>query len=61
MTPFLRFVDVRTSSLRVVLVGLALCAALAVFSVSNGTAANKSFATGTLIIPMDTDTAGNHA
>jgi len=52
---------VRTTPLRFALVGLALCAALAVFSVGSGSAANKSFATGTLIIPMDTDTAGNHA
>ena len=56
----LNFVRALTTPLRFVLVGLALCAALAVFSVGSGTAGTKSFASGTLIIPMDTDTTGNH-
>jgi uncharacterized repeat protein (TIGR01451 family)/uncharacterized repeat protein (TIGR02543 family) len=50
-----------STPLRFALVGLALCATLAVFSVNSGNAGVKSFATGTLIIPMDTDTAANHA
>src|SRR6185369_15138599 len=49
------------SPFRVVLVALALCAVLGVFSASGVNAANKSFASGTLIIPMDTDTAPGHA
>src|SRR5437879_1817871 len=58
---FTSFARVRTSPLRFVLVGLAVCAALAVVFPSSGNASNKNFASGTLIIPMDTDTAANHA
>jgi uncharacterized repeat protein (TIGR01451 family)/uncharacterized repeat protein (TIGR02543 family) len=55
------FVRALTSPLRFLVVGLVLCALLAVFSVGSGSASTKSFASGTLIIPMDTDTASNHA
>src|SRR5262249_3984453 len=51
---------VRTTPLRFALVGLALCAVLAVFFPGSGNASPKTFASGTLIIPMDTDTTSNH-
>jgi uncharacterized repeat protein (TIGR01451 family) len=40
---------------------LALCATLSVHSTSGTAASPTNFATGSLIIPMDTDTTANHA
>lgn len=39
----------------------ALCLLLSVGATGRAQAASQNFATGSLIIPMDTDTAGNHA
>src|SRR3954464_15154056 len=52
----------RSRRVRYALLLVALCAPFVLLSVGGAKAANPvSFSGGTLVIPMDTDTTGNHA
>src|SRR5689334_14257452 len=61
-SPIGRGMSPRQNLLRHALLIVALCAPFVLLSVGGAKAATPtSFASGSLIVPMDTDTSGNHA